>query len=380
MSENNTTQSTSVLGTPGDLIANIPGILGFYPTESVVFTVMFREGDSTRHTLGPVIRVNIDELDLLPDIGRAIESTESDLIFCFIITENPSDEWRERIVDTLFSTAESGTIPITACWITTGIYSGEIYQLAFGPAPEELGGAGGGLPDWEQGRIAPVTGAVATRNLLEHGQLPEATRTDAYAVFDRDNRFLTDDGIRELGAQAQRRGDDLLRAIRNDPDGGAFDAVLEEFESILDRVTLSANRSTVATLLRKPGVLRDAAAYLTSVLLRDSILHHSVDNPRAAADLFMAVAKTFDGSIRCNALCLYSIAVIRQNLGMKAIPALDAALHTDPDHSFSGLLRHGLADGQFDTMVDACMRGNTMVRAQYSPGTPENNGGAATAA
>lgn len=377
MPENNITQSTSVLGTPGDLIANIPGILGFYPTESVVFTVMFREGESTRHTLGPVIRVNIDELDLLPDVGRAIESTDADLIFCFIITENSSDEWVEGIVDMLFSTAESGVIPTTACWITTGIYSGEIYQLAFGPSPEELGAGGRGLLDWEQGRIAPVTGAVATRNLLEHGQLPEATRTDAYAVFDRDNRFLTGDGIRELGAQAQRRGDEILRAIRTDPGGGAFDAALEDFETILDRVTLAGTRSTVATLLRKPGLLRDAAAYLTSVLLRDSILHHSVDNPRVAADLFMAVAKTFDGSIRCNALCLYSLAVIRQNLGMKAIPALDAALATDPDHSFSGLLRHGLADGQFDTMVDACMRGNAMVRAQYSPGS---NGGTSTAA
>lgn len=377
MPENNTTQSTSVLGTPGDLIANIPGILGFYPTESVVFTVLFREGKSTRHTLGPVIRVNIDDLDLLPDVGRAIESTDADLIFCFIITENFTDGWVEGIVDTLFSTAESGTIPITACWITTGIYSGEIYQLAFGPSPAELGGPGRGLLDWEEGRIAPVTGAVATRNLLEHGQLPEATRIDAYAAFDRDNRFLTEDGIRELGAQAQRRGEDMLRAIRADPDGSAFDAALEEFKAIIDRVTLSDDSATVATLLRKPGVLGDAAAYLTSVLLRDSILHHSVDNPRVAADLFIAVAKTFDGDIRCNALCLYSIAVIRQNLGMKAIPALDAALSTDPDHSFSGLLRHGLADGQFDTMVDACMRGNTMVRAQYSPGS---NGGTATAA
>lgn len=377
MPENNTTQSTSVLGTPGDLIANIPGILGFYPTESVVFTVLFREGKSTRHTLGPVIRVNIDDLDLLPDVGRAIESTDADLIFCFIITENFTDGWVEGIVDTLFSTAESGTIPITACWITTGIYSGEIYQLAFGPSPAELGGPGRGLLDWEEGRIAPVTGAVATRNLLEHGQLPEATRIDAYAAFDRDNRFLTEDGIRELGAQAQRRGEDMLRAIRADPDGSAFDAALEEFKAIIDRVTLSDDSATVATLLRKPGVLGDAAAYLTSVLLRDSILHHSVDNPRVAADLFIAVAKTFDGDIRCNALCLYSIAVIRQNLGMKAIPALDAALSTDPDHSFSGLLRHGLADGQFDTMVDACMRGNTMVRAQYSSGS---NGGTATAA
>src|SRR5699024_12624325 len=115
MPENNITQSTSVLGTPGDLIANIPGILGFYPTESVVLTVMFREGESTRHTLGPVVRFNIEGLDLLPDVGRAIESTDADLIFCFIITEDSTDEWVEGSVDTLMSAAAITRGPSRAC-------------------------------------------------------------------------------------------------------------------------------------------------------------------------------------------------------------------------------------------------------------------------
>lgn len=84
----------------------------------------------------------------------------------------------------------------------------------------------------------------------------------------------------------------------------------------------------------------------------------------------MAVAKTFDGAVRSNALCLYALAVINLNLGMKAIPALDASLADNPRHSFSGLLRHGLIEGQFDSMVNACLRGNEMVRKQYSSSPP----------
>lgn len=366
MTQNNTSQSRSLLGTPGDLIANIPGILGFFPAESVVFTAMFREGTGTRFSLGPVVRIDLHELHLLPDVGTALDAVKPDLIFCFAITEKATSVVIEDIVEQLFITAESGIIDITACWITTGIYSGETYQLAFGPAPEELTSTCTGLRDWEHGRVAPVTQAAATQNMLDHGHLPEITRSDAYAAYDRNNRYLTDAGHLDLSAQAKTRGDEILDAIRNDPSGRAYDAALEHFADLMQRARTPRRHDGLVALLQKPGLLRDTGAYLTSVLLRDSILHHCADNPQVAADLFLAAAKTFDDTIRSNALCLYAVAVIKLNLGMKAIPALDASLITSPDHSFSGLLRHGLIEGQFDSMVDACLRGNDMVRKQYS--------------
>lgn len=365
MPENNTPSSAPVLGTPGDLIANIPGILGFFPTESLVFAAMFREGSGPRHTLGPVIRVNIDELHLLPELGQAITSVEADLIFCFAITEQANSATIEETVDTLFDAAEAGTIPITACWVTAGIYSGETYQLAFGPSPDELGSTCRGLSEWEHGRIAPITQAQATQNLLDHGHLPELTRTDAYSAYDRDNRFLTTEGIADLTTQAQEIGDDILHAIRTNPEGGAFDAALDGFDTIMHRATTRSPGTNHTALLQKPGLLRDSAAYLTSLLLRDAILHHAVHTPDVASDLFLAVAKTFNGTIRSNALCLFAISAIQRRLGMKAIPALEAAQITDPGHSFSALLQRGLMDGQSDSMVDACMRGNDMVRTHY---------------
>lgn len=370
MQQNNTSKSASVLGTPGDLIANIPGILGFFPTESVVFAAMFQERTTTRYTLGPVVRIDVDELHLLTDVGKALEAVDADLIFSFVITEKAASIEIEEIVEELFVTAESGIIDITACWITTGIYSGENYQLAFGPTPDEINSTCTGLSEWEHGRVSPVTQAAATRNMLEHGHLPEINRSDAYAAFDRGNRFLTPEGIGDLSAQAKAMGDDILQAIRNEPDGSAYDAALDEFSNIILRARTPRRRSSVNVLLQRPGLLRDTAAYLTSVLLRDSVLHHCASNPALAADLFMAVAKTFDGAVRSNALCLYALAVINLNLGMKAIPALDAALADNPGHSFSGLLRHGLIEGQFDSMVNACLRGNEMVRKQYSSSPP----------
>lgn len=354
------------MGTPGDLIANIPGILGFFPTESIVFTAMFQEGQSTRYNLGPVVRIDVHELDLLPEVGAALQSVEADLIFAFVISEKVTSTAIEKTVDKLFTTAEAGIIDITACWLTAGIYSGENYQLAFGPQPEDLTTTCSAMSQWEHGRVAPVTQAVATQNLLEHGQLPEANRRDAYAAFDRESPILNEDEIWDLALQAKEWADSTLHGIQYHPHGVAFDAALEEFEQIIQRARSEQAGDRLATLMERPELLRDTASYLTSVLLRDAILHHCACDPDTAADLFLAVAKTFDHTIRANALCLYSLAAIKLNLGMKAIPALDAALASHPEHSFSGLLRHGLLDGQFDSMIYACLRGNEMVRTQYS--------------
>lgn len=193
------------MGTPGDLIANIPGILGFFPTESIVFAAMFQDGQSTRYNLGPVVRIDVHELDLLPEVGAALQSVEADLIFAFVISEKVTSTAIEKTVDKLFTTAEAGIIDITACWLTAGIYSGENYQLAFGPQPEDLTTTCSTMSQWEHGRVAPVTQAVATRNLLEHGQLPEANRRDAYAAFDRGSPILNEDQIWDL-AYGQRNG------------------------------------------------------------------------------------------------------------------------------------------------------------------------------
>lgn len=366
MPQNNTSQSTSHLETPGDLIANIPGILGFFPAESIIFAAMFQEGQGTRYTLGPVVRIDINELELLDDVGTALQSVEADLIFTFIISEKVTSVAIEQTVEKLFTTAESGVIDITACWLTTGIYSGESYQLAFGPQPDDLNTTYTGMSDWEHGRIAPVTQAVATKNLLEQGHLPEINRRDAYAAFDRGNHSLNEEDIWELALQAKTNGDEILHAIRHHPHGTAFDAALEKFDSIIHSAAAVRADNTINPLQERPDILRDTATFLTSVLLRDAILHYCVIHPETAADLFLAVAKTFDHTIRSNALCLYSLAAIKLNLGMKAIPALDASLATHPEHSFSGLLRHGLIDGQFDSMITACLRGNEMVRNQYS--------------
>lgn len=362
------------MGTPGELIANIPGILGFFPTESIIFTAMFQEGQGTRYTLGPVVRIDIHDLELLTDVGTALRSVDADLIFTFIISEKVTSTAIETTVDRLYSIAENGVIDITACWLTAGIYSGESYQLAFGPQEEDLNTTYSGMSQWEHGRVAPVTQAAATQNLLDRGQLPEVNRQDAYSAFDRGNKLLTEEEIWELSLQAKTRGDEIIRAIPHHAHGVVFDAALEEFDRIILRATNQKEGQRVEVLMNTPGLLRDTAAYLTTVLLRDAVLHHCVQEPEIAADLFLAVAKTFNHGIRANALCLYSLAAIKLNLGMKALPALEAALSSQPEHSFSGLLRHGLVEGQFDSMISACVRGNGMVREQYSATPAEHTG------
>lgn len=64
--------STS-LASPAHLIAEIPGILGFHPANSVVFMLLKRE-DSNTFSLGPVLRMDVGDTESLPEITSCINS------------------------------------------------------------------------------------------------------------------------------------------------------------------------------------------------------------------------------------------------------------------------------------------------------------------
>ncbi|WP_080796841.1 DUF4192 domain-containing protein [Corynebacterium pacaense] len=366
---NNRPTPAAVIATPGDLLANIPGILGFYPRESVVFTAMYRKPRSYRFELGPVIRVDLDELRYLPEISSALNSAEVDMVFAFVIGPDTASATCDQAVEQLFESSEPELLDIAACWVTPGIYSGEVYQLAFGPPPEALENDPSGLSDWENGRIPPITEAAATRSMLSGGHLPEVTRDEAFAAFDRGNTHLTPHVIHELESQVEVDAGELMQ--------GVFITGEEFFAHAIDRFGVLVDRCeglTMAETLVDTEMLGQAAAYLVNPLTRDAVMHFFVERPAAASDLGFAIAKTFDGVVRANALCLYSLAVVRRNLGMKTNPALEAALRTAPGHNLSVLLRHGLNEGRFDETIEACLRGNAMVREQYA-GKGQSRGG-----
>lgn len=64
--------SATTLNTPAEIIAAIPGDLGFYPTESSVLIGMQAGQETKNLSLGSVARVDLHQT---PQLGQAAEFT-----------------------------------------------------------------------------------------------------------------------------------------------------------------------------------------------------------------------------------------------------------------------------------------------------------------
>ena len=64
---------------PAHRIAENPGILGFHRPSSVIF-LLLKQGDTNTYSLGPVLRMDVGDSDLLPDITGCINSFNPEVV------------------------------------------------------------------------------------------------------------------------------------------------------------------------------------------------------------------------------------------------------------------------------------------------------------
>lgn len=343
------TSSTQPIQTPGQLIANLPALLGFYPEDSLVL-IGFTSTDprSSRFTLGPVLRIDLDDLGVLPEIAGHLDRHGPDLIFGFLVTEREDDDL-ELIVDELFAVAEVGLIDISSCWVTRRILTGEPFALVFGPDIPE--------PAWSSGVVAPVTQAEAMAPFLVQGELPDLTRDDHLDHVARYNPAFD-----EAEADVLARFAHAYAAELQTRPGTVRDVVLD-FQHILTEIT--DQDTSVEELMGGEELLVATATILAGIELRDAAMGDVLDHAAPAARLLLAVARTFGGTIRCNALCLYALAVIETGMSVRAMPALMASVAEKADHSLTHLMIGPCQAGAYGTLLYALHEGSRMVRDRY---------------
>lgn len=346
-------------------MANLPGILGFYPRESVVFTAFESTAEPNRFRLGPVLRIDLADLDLLPEVGKSLAGIGTDLVFTFVITAGDRAA-TEEAVNRLFAASESGSVDIAACWHTREILTGQPYQLAFGPAREELAVSLDQPHTWEEGEISSVVDAPAMGPLLKTGNLPELHRSEAFDYYNRFNPRFEPDEIIALESFAARHATDLVHRIEQEVgrgDGETISGVLADCDYLLAEI--ADTEHSVAELMADEEMLVTVAVYLSDSLLRDAIMGLAPRYRQATMDLALAVARTFGGTVRANALCLHAIAAVAADLSMRVVPALTAALRAAPGHTLSSLLLDGAQHGVFRPMLEAAVRGSEIVAQRY---------------
>lgn len=352
----------TALTSPGQLAANLPGILGFYPHDSVIFAAFDSTGNQSRFRLGPVIRLDIDDLRHLPDVARSLEESGEELIFAFVVTRRDEHEV-EEIIDTLIAMVRTSILPIHACWAVREILNGEPVQLAFGPAP--LPGEDQWSEDWLDDVVAPVAQAQAMEPLLANGMLPDLNREESFEHYARFNPSFSSAECDQLSDFAHRYARALLAALEKGEDETWHNFVGLSSDVALLLTEIEEQERSVADLMSDEETLLTLGAMLGTLTLRDLIMEDLLAQPAPASRLLLAAARTFDGPVRFNALAIYALCALELKLSMRAMPALSAVLIEDPGHSLTLLLLDACRVGAFDTLLGAVREGSRQVRAAH---------------
>ncbi|WIM66766.1 DUF4192 domain-containing protein [Corynebacterium breve] len=345
---------------PGELIAAIPGVLGFYPQDSVVL-IGFMLDDDHPHSLllGPVMRADLDNTDTVSDALHFPPATACDVFLAVLVSDDTTSRQYKRAVSTLKNMVDAFGHPfIDACWSVPEIATGAAFYVEFGPDDDDLIG----------GIVDNVAMSPAMKPLLDHGALPALSRAEAFAYFQAE--CVYDPDTQALARLAYSRADELI--ARDDAGAPGADRAVDQSA----RIIVNAPQYSLVTVDNAPKVndvlpeeddLLTVLTCLARSRLRDCLVPTAVAHPRRSAPVFLAIAREFDGVIRSNALCLWAIVATAHSLSSWATAALIIVQEELPGHALADALFKALMLGDFDGMLKVVQKGAHEQRRRLVP-------------
>ena len=361
---------------PAQTLANIPGVLGYYPHQSIIFVTFRHHRDDThsRWALGPTLRIDIDSLDALPEVGEVLTAEHADVVLAFVIGRFPTQDGTtlDEITTPLAQTADTHIVPIDACWHATTITNNGTYQLRFEQTPS-LTDRGLPTAGWRHGRIADIPTAQATQQLLADGDLPELTRDDCFTTFD---KAATDPTTwRDRASNVANLAAQLAVDAQCCP--SQFQAWFTTLETELLRLE--------QPLPTPPGpgadIIDTCAAMLSITRIRDVAINLLLDHDHAARTLALEVARHFDAPIRTEALCVFALCALSRHNTPKALHALMVARAEQPNHTLTRYLLLAYQHELTENLIEKVRDGSTVAAAYYGltiPGRHDTGADSAT--
>lgn len=345
--------SHDVLLGPADFIASVPGILGFYPQESAIVVCLLQDTNNGAAYLGPVLRVDLAHTSSMTEM---LKDTITDNVLsslAIVVSRVPNSPLVRDATQELFSAVNAqGRKAIHACWHVSEIAAGTPYCLMFGPAAADLFDAGLS-GDWLTGTVASVVAQPTMAPLLAQGALPELDRDDTRTFFDSEANNRSAAGS-AFAARAHLRGRKLAQMVNTNPR-----AVKRELEHACKALTRARpmrflETDTKARMVEVFANVEDAeivASMLTQLQLRDCLFATALAHPHSAGAALLALARESEGAIRANALSLWAVVAVKQQLSSWASAALSCAQDEVPDHSLSRMLAGLLRFGEHESVV-----------------------------
>lgn len=338
----------NVINNPANLFANVPGVLGFYPEESVVLLCFdLVDSDKSRYQLGPVLRVDIEDVLRL----HFTPQMTSDLILALIVSRGDPAGGNIGAATTFL--AESLHIDTEAIWHTTEISEDAPLTLLWGQRAADQGSS------WRLGTIPPVHTAQATQDVLGHGRIIDLSRDEATSDFIPADLIPADRAV--LDDAVTRRLHQIDYAV------GSAQSIVQSLIAELRELLHDPRTAITPDSLTADQVAVAIAAFdADHEHVRDLAMGEIIDWPGTGAAVSLVAARnTNSTTTRANALCAYAAAAHVAGASSKVGFALDAAKVAANDHTLTTLLAYAHVHGVLDDAVSVVRQQITELREKY---------------
>ncbi|MCQ9351539.1 DUF4192 domain-containing protein [Corynebacterium sp. 153RC1] len=364
---------------PADLIANVPGILGYYPKESLVLVTVETHPRPTpqpdphpdpelQHqpehpgsaadavdavdavgpqrclgtSLGPVLRLGFDQRNNIDEVLEFIQSLSHPKVVAFLITEH-NHVAMSILVEQLHDAHEAGQIDAIACYHVPELLTGQPMHLLFShDAPHR---------SWRTPKVGNIASAPATKRLLQGGELPALNREEAWRYFTQSNPFLTESDEDDLDAAIHTLSSQLINAR------GIPRSVVRRHLDILEQYCEQVKHQSIEQLQQHSEVLIAFGSMCANVKLRDALCVLIPDHAVALKNIMVALASSVGGEVKTNALALCALSSLAQGATAYTNMALQAAFEQDPRHYLCNLIHQGYRFGVIAELLNAMSEG-----------------------
>lgn len=345
--------------TPAQIFANIPGLLGFYPEESIIFLnfALAKNGSKVRLALDFSSRTDLNDWNATKQACTVIADHKPDVVWALIVSGDSDPYIIDEALEELVDLAESAHLPLAAVWVTPEIASGSPFVL--GVRAEEDSGITTIPcdPEWVEGEISDVATAVSTMQLVEDGQLPELSRADVLSRFAQGNPH-----VEVSASQLRRLAEDARELAATIRLGGGVDRVRDEFQTLL---TASATATKETAVMKNEDLLFRGITIMSNKLTRDLTIDLVLEQAGASRRLLLAIAKTATGFPRHNALCLYVLACIATGTIAHNFAAMEVTLQENQHHVLAQCIVQAHMHGIHKELMKACLEGTKEIIREY---------------
>ncbi|WP_296202813.1 DUF4192 domain-containing protein [uncultured Corynebacterium sp.] len=326
---------SQTLTSHGEILANIPGILGFYPHNSLVLAFFEPDGDTHGMHLGPLARLDLDDavetlLDNRSQFAALSGSLSTDAVIAYVVSSDPA------AADDPARLLLSGDLPLPTVLaivhvpeITSGTGWKTLYQQLSFSAPR------GGV-------VSEVASSAALQQMvLDTGQLPALSREELEEHLNSTAHGIDEDAFQDILADVESYEREI-HFLRDD--------LQQEYAQATEGIADPTNTRAIRAGLR----------CFTTPMLRDPLLGALLDEPQKGLAFAERLMQTVPRDwTRMRSQVTATVAVLAQATGQTGLAGVAAhrATELSETENFPNLVARSINLGLGSKLITSVKQG-----------------------